>query len=52
MHECPHIKALSVETSSFLNVETELGMKWCGEGETEPMENLYLGNRISALAIS
>ena len=26
-------------------------MKWCGDGETEPMENLHLGNGISVLGI-
>ena len=26
-------------------------MKWCGDGETKPIENLHLGNGISALAI-
>ena len=27
-------------------------MKWCGDGKTEPMENLYLGNGISVSAIT
>ena len=26
-------------------------MKWCGDGEAEPMENLHLINGITALAI-
>ena len=26
-------------------------MKWCGDRETEPMENLHLGNGISVSAI-
>ena len=51
MHECPHINVLSLETSSCLNFETEPRMKWYGDGETEPMENLHMGNGISALAI-
>ena len=34
-----------------MNVETEPRTKWSGDGETEPMENLHLGNGISALAI-
>ena len=45
------INYLSVETLSCLNVETEPRTKWSGDGETEPMENLHLGNGISALAI-
>ena len=49
-HECPCINVLSIGTSSYLNVETEPKMKWCGDGETEPTENLHLGNGISALA--
>ena len=48
---CPCINVLSIETSSRLNVETEPKTKWCGDGETEPMENLHLGNGISASAI-
>ena len=51
MHECPWINVLSLETSSCLNVETEPRMEWYGDGETEPMENLHLGNGISASAI-
>ena len=51
MHECPWINVLSLETSSCLNVETEPRMKWYGDGETEPMENLHMGNGISASAI-
>ena len=51
INECHCIKVLSIETSSFLNVETEPRMKWCGNGETEPMKNLHLGNVISASAI-
>ena len=34
-----------------MNVETEPKMKWCGDRETEPTENLHLGNGISASAI-
>ena len=49
--ECPHINVLSIETPSCLNVETEGRMKWHGDRETEPMENLHLGNRILASAI-
>ena len=45
-HEC-----LSVGTSLYLNVEIEPKTKWCGDGETEPMENLHLGNGISVSAI-
>ena len=41
-----------VETSSCLYVETKQGMKWCGDGETEPMENLHLGNGILAPPIT
>ena len=41
----------SVETSSSLNAESKKGMKWRGYRETEPMENLHLGNGILALAI-
>ena len=51
MCECPCINVLSVGTSSYLNVETEPEKKWCGDGESEPMGNLHLGNRISASAI-
>ena len=51
MHECPWINVLSLEISSCLNVETGPRMEWYGDGETEPMENLYLGNGISASAI-
>ena len=51
MHGCPCINVLNVETSSYLNVETEPRTKQCGDGETKPMENLHLGNRISVLAI-
>ena len=36
---------LSVETSLFLNVETKPRMKWCGDGETKPTENLHLGKQ-------
>ena len=50
-HECEHINDLSIKTSSGLNIETKPGMKWCGDGETEPIENLHLGNRIFAVAI-
>ena len=50
-HECPCINVLSIETSSHLNVETKPRTKWCGSGETEPMENLHLGNGILALVI-
>ena len=50
-HECPYINVLGFKTSSGLNVETEQGMKWCSGGETESIENLYLENRILALAI-
>ena len=50
-HECPCVNVLSIETSSFLNVETEPMMKWCGDRENEPMENLHLGNEILASAI-
>ena len=42
---------LNTEISSCLNVETEPGTKWCGDEETEPVENLHLGNGILALAI-
>ena len=49
--ECAHITVLSIETSSCSNVETEPGMKWCGDGKTEPVENLHLGNGILTLAI-
>ena len=49
--ECPCINVLSIGTSSYLNVETEPKMKQCGDGETERMENLHLGNGISASAI-
>ena len=45
-HEC-----LSVGTSLYLNVEIEPKTKWCGDEETEPMENLHLGNGISVSAI-
>ena len=51
MWECPCINVLSIETSSYLNVETEPRMKWCSDGETEPMENLHLKNKISVSAI-
>ena len=51
MCECPHINVLSIETSSYLKVETEPRMKWCGAGETEPMKTFHLGNRILASAI-
>ena len=47
MYECPCINVLSIETSSCLNGKTEL----CGDGETEPMEDLHLGNGISVSAI-
>ena len=50
-HECPHINVLSIETSSYLNVETEPGMKWYSDKETEPIENLHLENGILTLAI-
>ena len=43
--ECPRINVLCVGTSSYLNVETEPKTKWCGDGETEPTENLHLGNK-------
>ena len=43
--ECPCINILSIEISSYLNVETEPRTKWCGNGETEPTENFHLGNR-------
>ena len=36
--ECPCIIVLSIETSSFLNVETEPRMEWCGDGETRKIE--------------
>ena len=49
--ECPHINVLSIETSLCLNVETKPGTKWCRDRETEPTENLHLGNGISVLAI-
>ena len=49
--ECPHIYVLSIATLSYLNVETEPKMKWCGDRETEPTENLHLGNGISPSAI-
>ena len=49
-YECPCINVLSIETSSYLNVDTEPRMKWCGDGETEPTENFTLGNGISASA--
>ena len=42
MCECPCINILSIETSSYLNVETEPRTKWCCDRETEPMENLHL----------
>ena len=42
---------LNVETSSCLTVETKQRMKWCGVRETEPIENLHLGNGILALVI-
>ena len=51
MHECSCINVLSVKTSSYFNVETESMIKWCGDRETEPMENFHLGNGISVLAI-
>ena len=51
MWECPRINVLSIETSSYLNVETERRMKWCSDGETEPIENLDLKNGISVSAI-
>ena len=51
MCECLHINVLSVETSSCFSVETEPRTKQCGDRETEPMENLYLENGISASAI-
>ena len=51
MYEFPCINVLSIETSSCLNVKTEPMMKWCGDGETEPMEDLHLGNGISVSAI-
>ena len=51
MQECPCINVLSIETSSYLNVETEPRMKWCSDGETEPMENLHLKNGILVSAI-
>ena len=50
-HECAHINVLGIKTSSGFNVKTEPRMKWYGDGETEPIENLHLGNRILALAI-
>ena len=50
-HECAHINVLSIKASSGLNVETESGMKWCGDGQNEPIKILHLGNRILALAI-
>ena len=34
-----------------MNAKTEPRMKWCGDGETEPMENLHLGNGMMTLAI-
>ena len=51
MHGCPSINVLNIETSSYLNVETEPRTMQCGHGETKPMNNLHLGNRISVLAI-
>ena len=50
-HECPCINVLSIETSSYLNVETEPRTKWCCDGETKPTENFHLGNKISTSAI-
>ena len=50
-HKCTCVNVLSIETSSFLNVETEPKIKWCGDGENDPMENLHLENGILALAI-
>ena len=51
MYECPCINVLSIETSSCLNGKTEPRTKWCGDGETEPMEDLHFGNGISVSAI-
>ena len=45
------INVLSIETSSYLKVETKRRMKWCGGGETEPMENFHFENGISTSAI-
>ena len=49
--ECPCINVLSIETLSYLNVETKPRMKWCSDGETEPMENFHFENGISTSAI-
>ena len=51
MWEYPCINVLSIETPSYLNVETDPRMKWCSNGETEPMENLVLKNGISVSTI-
>ena len=44
-----HTNVLKIEISSSLNVETEPRMKWCGDGETTPMENLPLGNGMAII---
>ena len=51
MQEYPYINLLSIDTLSHLNVESKPRMMWCGDEEMEPMENLYLGNGMSALTI-